>query len=114
MTETTETTTTHTVWEDELWTLDTDATGQALTLSFQGEEDLGQLDDEMAAQLGRIANRLVRILEGLATVDRAEVSRSAGSRFGVRFSAVPETRLTAEDLHSVATRLANWGGDARA
>lgn len=113
MTETTETTTGPTVWEDGLWTLGTDATGEALTLSFRGEENLGQLDDEMAAQLGRIANRLVRILEGLPMVDRAEVNRSAGSRFGVRFTAVPESGLTAEDLHAVATRLANWGGEAR-
>ncbi len=113
MTETTETTTSRTVWEDDLWVLHAGAAGQELTLSFHGEENLGQLDDEMASQLGRIANRLVRILEGLPSVDRAEVSRSDGSRFSVRFTVVPAADLTPEDLQTIATKLANWGGESR-
>ena len=37
--------------------------------------DFGQLDDELASQHGRIANRLTRIIEGLDNIVRCHVLR---------------------------------------
>ena len=108
-----------------------------ITVKEISEKVLPELDDELASQLGRITNRLVRIIEHLPHVGRVHVNRwgDGGSHLhqvffartarlgGVLGSpamewddiipAGPEDVWRA-DLHTVATKLANWGGDARA
>ena len=129
------------VWEDEFWVLTHRGapSGLPLVLLLHTREhlDMGELDDEMASQLGRITNRLVRIIENLPHVGRVHVNRwgDGGSHFHLWFAA-RTARLThvigspamewddiippgpedvwRADLHTVATKLANWGGDARA
>lgn len=129
------------VWEDEHWVLSHRGapSGLPLLLILHTREhlDLGTLDDELASQLGRISNRLVRIIEHLEHIGRVHVSRfgDGGSHLHVWFVARtarlphvlgsptiewdeiippgPEDVWRA-DLHTVATKLANWGGDARA
>lgn len=96
------------VWEDEVWTLN--QVGEDLVLTLREHEDLGQLDDEVASQFGRIANRLVRIVEHRPDGSRAEVVRAGDG--GTHFQVA--VRGGTSDLNAVATRLANWGGDARA
>ena len=92
---------------------------------------------ELASQLGRISNRLVRIIEHLPHIGRVHVNRwgDGGSHLHQVFYA-RTARLTGvlgspamewddiippgpedvwrDDLHTIATKLANWGGDARA
>ncbi|GAA4670888.1 hypothetical protein [Nocardioides nanhaiensis] len=131
----------HVVWEDERWVLTHPGapSGLPLVLVLHTRElqDLGELDDEMASELGRITNRLVRIIENLPHVARVHVNRwgDGGARCHVWFFArtaglagvkgstaltwddmIPPTPedVWREDLHTVATKLANWGGDARA
>lgn len=90
------------VWEDEVWVLTHSAPDLVLTL--REHADFGHLDDEVASQLGRIANRLVRIADG------ADATRvQGGTHLQVRLPASADL-----DLHAVATKLANWGGEARA
>ncbi|GAA5143076.1 hypothetical protein GCM10023340_07700 [Nocardioides marinquilinus] len=129
------------VWEDPVWVLTHHGrpSGLPLVLTLHTREhlDMGTLDDELASQLGRITNRLVRITESLDHVGRVHVSRfgDGGSHFHQWFVA-RTARLTnvlgstalewddvlppgpedvwRADLHTVATKLANWGGDARA
>ncbi|WP_148612034.1 hypothetical protein [Nocardioides rubriscoriae] len=129
------------VWEDELWVLTHHGAPSGLplvlTLSTREHQDMGELDDELASQLGRITNRLVRIIENLPHIGRVHVNRwgDGGSHFHQWFFARtarlphvlgstavdwddiippgPEDVWRA-DLHLVATKLANWGGDARA
>lgn len=129
------------VWEDEQWVLTHPGapSGLPLVLQLHTREllDLGELDDELASQLGRITNRLVRIIENLPHVGRVHVARwgdgsarchlwffarTAGLA-GVQGSPAMEwdgmippgpEDVWREDLHTVATKLANWGGDARA
>jgi diadenosine tetraphosphate (Ap4A) HIT family hydrolase len=129
------------VWEDELWVLTHHGAPSGLplvlTLSTREHLDLGELDDDLASQLGRITNRLVRIVEHLPHVGRVHVNRwgDGGAHFHQWFFA-RTARLThvlgspaadwdeilppgpedvwRADLHVVATKLANWGGDARA
>ncbi|CAN5437497.1 hypothetical protein BH11ACT8_BH11ACT8_33390 [soil metagenome] len=114
-------------------------TGLPLVLFLHTREhlDMGNLDDEQASQLGRITNRLVRIIENLDHIGRVHVNRfgDGGSHFHQFFFA-RTARLThvlgspalewdeilppgpedvwRADLHTVATKLAHWGGDARA
>jgi len=129
------------VWEDETWVLTHPGapSGLPVVLTLHPREhlDMGSLDDETASQLGRITNRLVRIIEHLPHIGRVHVNRwgDGGSHLHVvffgrtaRLSGVlgspamewddmippgPEDVWRA-DLHLVATKLANWGGDARA
>jgi diadenosine tetraphosphate (Ap4A) HIT family hydrolase len=129
------------VWEDEAWVLTHDGkpSGLPLVLTLHPREhlDLGELDDEQASQLGRITNRVVRIIENLPHIGRVHALRfgDGGSHFHQWFVARTE-RLSPvlgsptidwddiippgpedvwrADLHTVATKLANWGGRARA
>lgn len=129
------------VWEDDVWVLTHSGapSGLPLVMLLHPREhlDLGTLDDEQASQLGRITSRLVRITEALPGIGRTHVLRigDGGSHLHVWF--VSRTaRLThvlgstalewddilppgpddvwRDDLHTVATKLANWGGKARA
>jgi diadenosine tetraphosphate (Ap4A) HIT family hydrolase len=129
------------VWEDDVWLLTRDdkPSGLPLVLTLWTREhlDLGDLDDEHASQLGRITNRLVRIVQGLPNVGRVHVNRwGDGSAhlhvwFFARTAGLPGIRgsyavewdeilppgpedVWRADLHAVATKLANWGGHARA
>ena len=129
------------VWEDERWVLTHEAapSGLPLVLVLHTREhlDMGELDDDLASELGRITNRLVRVLEGLPNIGRAHVNRwgDGGAAFHLWFFARtagmtgilgsyavewdeilppgPEDVWRA-DLHAVGTKLANWGGTARA
>ena len=129
------------VWEDEIWVLTHHGAPSGLplvlTLHTREHQDMGSLDDEQASQLGRITNRLVRIIENLPNIGRVHVSRwgDGGSHFHLWFVA-RTSRMTnvlgspaiewddiipagpediwRADLHTVATKLSNWGGDARA
>lgn len=129
------------VWEDEHWVLTHPGgpTGLPLVLMLhtREHEDFGQLDDALASQFGRISNRLVRIIEHLPNIGRVHVSRwgDGGAHFHVWFFArtkglmpvlgspaaewndiIPPgaEEVWRADLHTVATKLSNWGGDARA
>jgi diadenosine tetraphosphate (Ap4A) HIT family hydrolase len=129
------------VWEDDAWVLT--HTGQpsglplVLVLHAREHVDLDDLDDEMASQFGRITTRLTRIIGHLPHIGRVHVNRwgDGSSHFHAWFVARTE-RLAGvlgsyaiewddllppgpedvwrEDLHTVATKLANWGGHARA
>jgi diadenosine tetraphosphate (Ap4A) HIT family hydrolase len=129
------------VWEDERWVLTAEPapTGLPLVLilSTRDHEDAGQIDDDLASEFGRIANRLVRIIENLPHIGRAHVNRwgDGSAHFHVWFFARPagfaqikgsyavewddilppgDDAVRRADLHTVATKLANWGGHARA
>ena len=108
-----------------------------LLLNTREHLDFGELDDDLASEMGRITNRLVRIIEHLPNIGRVHVNRwgDGGAHCHVWFVA-RTARLTSArgsyaidwddilpagpedvwraDLHTVATKLANWGGDARA
>lgn len=129
------------VWEDEHWVLTHPGapSGLPLVLVLHTREhlDYGTLDDDLASQLGRICNRLVRVVEHLPHIGRVHVNRwgDGGAHLHVWFFARtarlagvlgstaiewddlippgPEDVWRA-DLHTVATKLANWGGRARA
>ena len=129
------------VWEDELWVLTHHGKPSGLplvlTLHPRAHLDLGELDDDQASQLGRITNRVVRIVENLPNIGRVHAMRfgDGGSHFHQWFVARLE-RLSPvlgsptidwddiippgpedvwrADLHTVATKLENWGGVARA
>jgi hypothetical protein len=130
-----------TVWEDERWLLTTtpEPSGLPIVLTLWTREhlDSGDLDDDLASEFGRISNRVVRIVHGLGDIGRVHVARwgDGCAHFHVWFVArpagfsqirgsyavewddilppVPEDVWRA-DLHAVATKLANWGGHARA
>lgn len=101
------------VWEDEVWILAQHDAGEllGLTLHHREDEGLGQLSDEHASQLGRIGNRLIRIIEHLPEAGRVTLGRVPGGHVQLtfEFGGVSESQL-----HDVAVKLANWGGDARA
>ena len=101
------------VWEDEVWILARHDAGDrlGLTLHHREPEALGQLSDEHASQLGRIGNRLIRIIEHLPEAGKVTLARTSGDHVQLAFEAdgVAESRL-----HEIAVKLANWGGDARA
>ncbi|WP_157537129.1 hypothetical protein [Nocardioides sp. Root190] len=101
------------VWEDEIWILARHDAGDVLglTLHHRENEGLGQLSDEHASQMGRIGNRLIRIVEHLPGAGAVDLGRVAGSgHVQLTFEAAG---VTAEQLHEVAVKLANWGGEAR-
>lgn len=128
------------VWEDEHWQLihlgGPSGLPVVLMLNTREHLDAGELSDDLASELGRITNRLVRIIEGLDGVGRCHVNRwgDGGRHFHLWFFGrtqglatilgsyavewdevlppVPED-LWRDDLHTIATKLANWGGDAR-
>ncbi|TQK69318.1 hypothetical protein [Nocardioides sp. SLBN-35] len=101
------------IWEDEVWILARHDAGArlGLTLHHREPEALGQLSDDHASQLGRIGNRLIRIIEHLPEAGKVGLARTSGDHVQLAFEAegVPEARL-----HDIAVKLANWGGDARA
>ncbi len=107
------------VWEDENWILSAadhpDSVAAALLLQTREHSKVGQLDDEVGSEFGRIANRLVRIVESTPQAEYVDVSRYGAHRghFHVWFFA-PAVGDGAVDLHLIATKLSNWGGDARA
>lgn len=128
------------VWEDEHWVLThlgaPSGLPLVLVLHSREHQDLGELDDDLASELGRITNRLVRIVEHLPEIGRVHVNRwgDGGSHLHTWFFA-RTARLTnvlgspasewndllppgpedvwRADLAHVAARLANWGGTAR-
>jgi len=129
------------VWEDEHWVLlaESKPTGLPLVLVLWTREhfDVGGFDDEHAAELGRIANRLVRIVEGMPGIGRVHVNRwgDGSAHSHIWFFARPQgfeqikgsyavewddtlppvpEEIWRADLHTVATKLANSGGTARA
>ncbi|MXG90086.1 HIT family protein [Nocardioides flavescens] len=129
------------VWEDEHWTLSHPGgpSGLPVVLMLEPREhlDFGQLDDDLASEYGRITNRLVRIIEALPNIGRCHTMRigDGGAHMHIwflgrtaRLSTVlgsPTTEwddiippgpedVWREDLRAIATKLANWGGDARA
>ena len=129
------------VWEDEFWVLtrEDEPTGLPLVLMLHTREhmDFGDLDDDLSSQFGRISNRLVRIIQGLENIGRVHVDRwgDGGAHFHVWFFARTKglanilgsyavewdeilppgpADVRDADLHVVATKLANWGGHARA
>lgn len=129
------------VWEDERWVLthpgEPSGLPMVLLLNTREHLDFGELDDDLASEMGRITNRLVRITEHLPNIGRVHVNRwgDGGAHFHVWFVARTERLTSARgsyaidwddilpagpedvwraDLHTVATKLANWGGDARA
>ena len=129
------------VWEDEFWVLTHPGapSGLPIVLMLQPREheDSGVLDDGRASEMGRIINRLVRIIENLPNIGRVHVNRwgDGGSHLHIWFFARtkdltgvlgstaaewndiippgPEDVWRA-DLHKIATKLANWGGHPRA
>jgi diadenosine tetraphosphate (Ap4A) HIT family hydrolase len=129
------------VWEDEHWVLTRfpKPTGLPLVLTLWTREhlDFPDLDDELAAEFGHISTRLVRISEHLPNIGRMHVSRwgDGSSHFHVWFFARTEGLTNVlgsyavewdeilppgpedvwrDDLHTVATKLGNWGGHPRA
>lgn len=129
------------VWEDEDWVLTREEkpTGlpMVVVLHSRVHLDAGEFDDDQASTFGRITNRLVRIISALDGVGRVHVNRwgDGGSHFHVWFFARPrgfaqikgsyavewddilppvDEEVLRADLHTVATKLANWGGHARA
>lgn len=101
------------VWDDEIWLLavHAPAAGLGLVLQAREAEALGQLDDEHASQLGRITNRLVRIIEHLPGAGTVTLGRLPGPHVNVTFEV---DGVAPSQLHDVALKLANWGGEARA
>lgn len=101
------------VWEDEVWILARHDAGDrlGLTLHHRDAEALGQLSDEHASQLGRIGNRLIRIIEHLPTAGRVSLGRISDTHVQLTFEV---TGVHEDHLHDVAVKLANWGGAARA
>lgn len=129
------------VWEDERWVLTHlgGPSGLPLVLMLHTREhlDMPDLSDDLASELGRISVRIVRIAESIEHVGRVHTDRwgDGGSHFHQWFFARtarlgqaigsyavewdevippgPEDVWRA-DLHTVGTKLANWGGHARA
>jgi diadenosine tetraphosphate (Ap4A) HIT family hydrolase len=129
------------IWEDEHWRLfhlgAPSGLPLVLILEPRVHADFGQLDDDLASQHGRISNRLTRIIEGLDDVARCHVLRYGdGSAHAHTWFVARTARLTGvigspviewddvlppgpeevwrADLRTVAAKLANWGGTARA
>lgn len=68
------------IWEDETWRVKTHPRGQSglpLVLLLEAHEhiDYHELDDDQAADLGRISVRLARIVESLPEIARCHVHR---------------------------------------
>jgi diadenosine tetraphosphate (Ap4A) HIT family hydrolase len=129
------------VWEDEHWVLTHEGqpSGLPMVLVLHTREhlDLPDLDDDLASQLGRITTRLTRIVGHLDNIGRVHVNRwgDGSAHFHLWFFARtarlaqilgsyavewdevlppgPE-EVWRDDLRTVGTKLANWGGHARA
>ena len=128
------------VWEDEHWRLihlgEPSGLPVVLMLLTREHVDAGRLTDDLASEMGRITNRLVRIVEGLDGVGRCHVDRwgDGGAHFHLWFFGRTQGLATIlgsyavewdeilppgpedvwrADLHAIATRLAHWGGVAR-
>jgi hypothetical protein len=128
------------VWEDELWVLKhfgaPSGLPVVLILQPRVHVDFGQLDDDLASQHGRISSRLVRIIVSLDNNARCHVLRYGdGGAHAHTWFVARTARLTGvigsptiewddvlppgpedvwrADLHTIATKLANWGGEAR-
>jgi diadenosine tetraphosphate (Ap4A) HIT family hydrolase len=129
------------VWEDESWVLKHfgEPSGLPVVLILEPREhlDFGQFDDDLASEHGRISNRLARIIESLDNVARCHVLRYGdGGAHAHTWFVARTARLTGvigsptidwddvlppgpddvwrADLHAIAGKLSNWGGDARA
>jgi diadenosine tetraphosphate (Ap4A) HIT family hydrolase len=129
------------IWQDASWRLfhlgGPSGLPVVLILEPRVHVDFGQLDDELASQHGRISNRLTRIVEGLDNIARCHVLRYGdGGAHAHTWFVARTARLTGvigspviewddvlppgpqevwrADLHTIAVKLANWGGDARA
>lgn len=129
------------VWEDDHWVLCHPGRPTGLpvvvTLTPKVHEDSGILGDDRASEMGRIVNRLVRIIENLPHIGRVHVHRwgDTSSHLHLWFFARTEgltnvlgplatewnlmlppgpEKVWREDLQTIATKLANWGGTARA
>ncbi len=129
----------HAIWRNERWvvTRRERPSGMPLILMLQPREhlDLPELDEDQAAELGRLTVRLTRIMENLPHIGRVHVSRwgDGGAHLHVWFIArtarlpqvlgsmavewddmlppVPDDIWRA-DLESVAARLATHDGEA--
>ena len=83
------------VWEDERWVLTHEGAPSGLplvvVLHTREHVDLGDLDDELASELGRISVRLTRIIGHLPHIGRVHVNRwgDGGSHFHLWFFARP-------------------------
>ena len=129
------------IWEDEHWLLTAESkpTGLPLVVVLWPREhvDFGDLGDDLAAERGRISNRLTRIIQGRPHGGGVHVNRGGdgSSHFHLWFFARPAGLAAVRgsyavewddilppgpedvwraDLHAVATRLANTDGTARA
>lgn len=128
------------VWEDENWVLTHfgEPSGAPVQLMLHTREhlDMPDIDDDLAGELGRITVRLTRIIENLSNIGRVHTNRwgDGSAHFHLWFFARTERLATIlgsyavewseilppgpedvwrADLHTVATKLANWGGHAR-
>lgn len=128
------------VWEDQNWQLihlgRPSGLPVVLFLNTREHMDFGHLPDELASEHGRISNRLVRIIESLEGVGRCHVYRygdgcaHSHTWFAARPADQPSIRgswtidwddllpparedLWRRDLTTIATKLANWGGEVR-
>lgn len=128
------------VWENKRWRVKhRDRSGLPLVLVLEAKEhlDYPDLDDDLAAELGRISVWLTRIMEGLPHVGRVHVSRWGDGCahlhvwFFARTAGLSFTRgsfaadwddilppgpeeVWRADLASVARKLATHDGHARA
>jgi diadenosine tetraphosphate (Ap4A) HIT family hydrolase len=109
------------IWEDENWILSySDGPvdlAASLLLQTREHDKVGQMGDEMASEFGRISNRIVRIIENLPQARYVDVARYGAHRghFHVwYFAPFADGSREKVDLHTVATKLANWGGHVRA
>ncbi|HVE99250.1 MAG TPA: hypothetical protein VNA12_08730 [Mycobacteriales bacterium] len=127
------------VWSDDAWVL----TGfgeplgvpVAAVLSPRAHLDLGDLDDDLAAELGQLIVRVERAIFGLGRIGRVHVNKwgDGGAHLHIVFLARPEGLLqlrgsnlplweemlprvpddvAAADLRQVAATLAAWRGRA--
>jgi diadenosine tetraphosphate (Ap4A) HIT family hydrolase len=84
------------VWQDEAWRLIalSEPSGAPLVLMLlpKGHFDLGDLPDELAAELGQIVVHVGRAIESLEHIARAHVSRfgDGGAHLHIFFFARPE------------------------
>ena len=129
------------LWEEDEWLIShsdqPSGLPLVLTLWTREHQDFGEFGDEDAAELGRISNRLVRIIEAIPGIGRVHVHRwgdgcsHAHVWFYARPEGLPDVRgifaldwdqilppvpeeTWRADLHTVATKLANSSGKARA
>lgn len=129
------------VWEDEHWVLTHEGkpSGLPIVLQLHPREhlDLPDLGDDLASELGRISVRLTRIIENLDHIGRVHVDRwgdgaahlhlwffartarlgQAIGSYAVEWDEIipPGSEdVWRADLRTIGTKLANWGGHARA